>query len=147
MGSAFPPGGGHPKLPDTTKTSEVVSPTSLPNYKSVQIRILSSNQDTLPVITLEAGKKVELKSQGVTLQATDFYNHWKIKGKDMVNASKNETNPAVKIVVTKKDSVLYTGWAFKNIPFFGANNMMGHKNKGMSRLYFTLVSYDELKWK
>lgn len=101
--------------------------------------------DTLPILTLAPNQKVHLPSQGVSIMATDFYSDWKIK-KTPINASKDVNNPAVKLLIMKGDSILYESWAFKNIPFFGANNQMGHKSKGSNRLYFTLIGYEGLKW-
>ncbi|MDK9698587.1 MAG: hypothetical protein OEM52_00355 [bacterium] len=146
---AYPQGhpmaGGLKKSADSTKSMDSIPQTPLPTFDKVWISIRKSNGDSLAPMAMMPNELYALKGTDVLLRVTDCYSHWMIKGK-AVNYSKEEKNPAVKVEILKGETVLYTRWAFKNIPFFGMNNMMGHTQSGDNQLYFTLTKYEGMKW-
>ncbi len=140
-GTALP--SGHPQFGGTPIDS--IPHTPLPTVEKVVIAIQNSNSDTLPTMELVPGTIYPLADGSISIRVTDFYSHWMIKGKP-VNYSREEKNPAIKVEILKGDSVLYSRWAFKNMPFFGMNKMLGHKDEANNQLYFALLSYEGMKW-
>ncbi len=145
--------GQKPKAPEQTaapSSSGAMPPghgqfmsTELPEVDEVTIDVQVAPELIVEGVTLTPGKTIRLQGSDLSLRATEFYTHWNWD-QGAINLSKHENNPAVKVEVLKNGTVLYYGWAFKQMPFF---RMSSHKGEDVGeQLAFTLMEYKGLTW-
>jgi hypothetical protein len=135
---------GMPTSHPAPQQQTVVEETGvLPTVESVLLAIKTASGDTLPEIEVLFGIPKTIPNTEYQLKISDFHTHWKWKDRP-INKSFEELNPAVKVEVFDTDSLLYYQWAFKNIPFFGLQNALGHAEEVEKGYGFTLIKYTGL---
>lgn len=128
-----------------TQMQSMTATAKLPTVEEVTVALQKSDGDTLPSISLKPGDIKKISGTPYSISATDFYTHWNWN-KRPINISYHEFNPAVKVIIYENSKEIYTGWAFKNMPFFRMKQHMdqGNNTEGDDRMAFTLLSYEGL---
>jgi len=141
---SFAQHGMPPQHPVTQEKKVVYETATLPTVESVQLAIKKATGDTLPPLTLPCGVSTNVPGTDVDIIVSDFYTCWKWNDRP-INKTFDEQNPAIKVDVFKSDSLLYSRWAFMNMPFFGLQGALGHSGEAEKDLGFTLIEYTGLE--
>ncbi len=118
--------------------------TPLPTVASATLAVQGGGGEDLGSITLRPGVPAKLPGTTYTLALESFYTHWMWDGR-AVNRSRDEENPAARVLVTADDSVHYHQWAFQRMPFF-RHGGMGGVTGDEGELAFTLTGYKGLSF-
>ncbi len=115
-----------------------------PTVATARIAIQGEKGEDLGEVTVKPDQIIPVAGTTYSIRMTEFYTYWNWDA-GAINISREEQNPAAKIEVLQDGKVLYYGWAFRNMKFFRMQ-MHGGQSGGESRLAFTLVAYDGLRW-
>ncbi len=118
--------------------------TELPTVATAKVAVQAGDGTSLGAVDLVPGERVALPNTPYQLRMTEFYTHWNM-GDSVINLTRGEVNPAVRIEVMEEGEVLYSAWGFKNMPFFRMNMHQGQDGENTT-LAFTLMTYEGLEF-
>ena len=115
--------------------------TELPVITTAKVVVQGADGTNLGVADLDWQKLTPLEGTKYSLKITEFYTQWNWD-QHAINLSREEANPAARIEVYEGSEMKYTGWAFKNVPFFRMTMHNQGEGNDSDRLAFTLMTYE-----
>jgi hypothetical protein len=109
---AVSPGPHNAKKPSTV----IVPPAVAGKWKAVRIAVVDKTTVTQKVYTIPIGGKQAIPSSAMTIKVESYLPAFIMEGSVLTSASNEPTNPAVKVEMTEKGTVLFTGWLFSKFP-------------------------------
>ena len=115
----------------TKKEAGVVVPDSTKKaWKAVKIAVIDKANIKETVYTIPIGSSVSIPESSMSIEVEAFLPAFIMEGSVMTTSSNDLKNPAAKVKIIEKGSIIFTGWLFARFP---ANTFM-HPSFG-----FTLV--------
>ena len=112
---------GHSNLTRSTPSRQETIDSRCPpfvagKWKAVRIAVVDKNSVSQKIYTIPIGGMTNIPSTSMNIKVEAFLPAFIMEGSNLTSSSNEPTNPGVKIQITEKGAVLFSGWLFSKFP-------------------------------
>jgi hypothetical protein len=113
-----------PKVPVGSQNSHagkkaatvVVPPFVAGKWKAVRIAVIDKTNVSQKVYTVPIGGSLAVPASNMSIKVETFLPAFIMEGTTLTSSSNDLTNPGIKVQITEKGLVLFSGWIFSKFP-------------------------------
>ncbi len=94
----------------------VVPPFVAGKWKAVRIAVIDKTNVSQKVYTVPIGGSLSVPSSNMSIKVETFLPAFIMEGTTLTSSSNDLTNPGIKVQITEKGLVLFSGWIFSKFP-------------------------------
>ena len=94
----------------------VVPPFVAGKWKAVRIAVIDKTNVSQKVYTVPIGGSLAIPASNMSIKVETFLPAFIMEGTIMTSSSNDLTNPGIKVQITEKGLVLFSGWIFSKFP-------------------------------
>jgi hypothetical protein len=94
----------------------VVPPFVAGKWKAVRIAVIDKTNVSQKVYTVPIGGSLAVPASNMSIKVETFLPAFIMEGTTLTSSSNDLTNPGIKVQITEKGLVLFSGWIFSKFP-------------------------------